>query len=90
MTELLAQLARIEAQNAEILALLLPRRPHKRYVSLDEAASCLDRSAWTLKRLCAAGLIAASKGQDGTWRISTDELERLETTGIPRLPKRHA
>jgi excisionase family DNA binding protein len=87
MKDLLEILTRIEKQNLEILARLSPKAS-RRYLSVDEAAERLNRSAWTVRQLCASGQIRAVKGDDKTWRIPADEVSRLEEDGAPRLPKR--
>ena len=89
MNELLDILARIERQNLEILAAIAPKAKRK-YLSVEEAAERLDRSAWTIRQLCNSGQIKAVKGNDGCWRISADEVARLDEEGVPRLPKRTA
>ena len=87
MEKLFDMLARIEKQNLEILAAVAPRTSRK-YLSVEEAAERLDRSAWTIRQLCASDQIKAIKGNDGCWRISADEVTRLEEKGVPTLPKR--
>jgi excisionase family DNA binding protein len=86
--DLSAQLARIEAQNLEILSLLGAARKPKRFLPAEEAAERLGRSCWTVRQLCNAGQIRAVKGDDGCWRIPADEVDRLEVEGVPRLPRR--
>lgn len=86
--DILTQLARIEAQNLEILSLLTARKANKRFLPVEEAAERLDRSAWTIRQLCARGQIRAVKDEGGCWRIPTDEVARLEENGVPKLPKR--
>ena len=88
MDDVLTQLARIETQNLEILALLTARKANKRFLPVDEAAERLDRSPWTIRQLCNAGQIWAVKGDDGCWRVPADEVDRLETEGVPKLPRR--
>lgn len=85
--EVLDAIARIENQNLEILSRLTPK-PSRKYLSVDQAAERLDRSAWTVRQLCNAGQIKAVKGDDKTWRIPADEVARLEEEGAPRLPSR--
>jgi hypothetical protein len=87
MTEILEALQRIERQNLQILATLAPK-PSKKYLTVEDAATRLDRSTWTLRQLCATGLIPAAKGADGCWRIPAEEVDRLEAAGVPKLPKR--
>ncbi len=87
MENLLEILTEIKKQNLEILSRLTPKASRK-YLSVDEAAERLDRSPWTVRQLCNAGQIVAVKGDDKTWRISADEVARLEENGVPRLPSR--
>lgn len=87
MQDLLEILQRIERQNFEILSRFTPK-PSKKFLSVEEAAERLDRSAWTVRQLCNAELILAFKGEDKHWRIPADEVVRLEEEGAPRLPTR--
>ena len=88
MDDVLTQLARIEAQNLEILSLLTARKANKRFLPVEEAAERLERSAWSVRQLCNGGQIRAVKGEDGCWRIPAEEVDRLEIEGVPRLPRR--
>jgi excisionase family DNA binding protein len=85
MQDVLEILARIEKQQQEILSRLTPKASRK-YLTVEEAAGRLDRSAWTVRQLCNLGLIRAVKGEDKTWRIPADEVARLEEEGAPKLP----
>lgn len=87
MDEILEALTRIEKQNLEILALVSPRAKGK-FLSVEDAARQLRRSAWTIRRLCNTGQINAIKGNDGCWQVLSDEVARLQEEGVPRLPKR--
>ena len=87
MTDVLDYLARIEQQNLEILSRLSPK-PHRRFLPVEEAAERLGRSPWTIRQLCNVGQIRGVKGDDGKWKLSADEVARLEENGVPRLPKR--
>jgi hypothetical protein len=80
-------LTRIEQQNLTILATLAPKT-NKRFLSVEEAAARLGRSIWTIRQLCLTERILAIKGNDGCWQIPADEVVRLETEGVPKLPKR--
>ena len=86
MQDVLEILARIEKQQQEILSRLTPKASRK-YLTVEEAAGRLDRSAWTVRQLCNLGQIRAVKGEDKTWRIPADEVARLEEEGAPKLPK---
>jgi hypothetical protein len=79
----------IREQNLEILRLLGVVRS-RRWHNMQDAAQRLDRSAWTLRQLCSHGRINAVRGEDGQWRISADEVARLEQEGVPKLPQRPA
>jgi len=85
MQDVLEILARIEKQQQEILSRLTPKASRK-YLTVEEAAGRLDRSAWTVRQLCNLGLIRAVKAEDKTWRIPADEVARLEEEGAPKLP----
>ena len=87
MKELFDILTRIEKQNKAILAAVTPKAGRK-FLSVDDAAERLNRSAWTIRQLCNCGQINAIKGNDGCWRISAGEVDRLEMEGVPALPKR--
>ena len=86
MEAILARLDRLENLNLEILSRLTPKATRK-FLPADEVADRLNRSAWTVRQLCAAGLIRAVK-DNGTWRIPADEVARLETEGTPKLPRK--
>jgi hypothetical protein len=87
MEKLFEMLARIEKQNLEILAAVAPKASRK-YLSVEDTAERLDRSAWTIRQLCASDQIKAVKGNDGCWRILADEVTQLEEEGVPKLLKR--
>jgi hypothetical protein len=55
---------------------------------MHDAEERLSRTASTLRQLCNHGKIRATKGEDGHWRISADEMARLEQEGVPKLPQR--
>jgi hypothetical protein len=87
--DILDELRQIKEQNLEILRLLGVVRS-RRWHNMQDAAQRLDRSAWTLRQLCNHGKINAVKGEDGQWRISADEMARLEQDGVPKLPQKPA
>lgn len=85
--DILEEIRRIKEQNTEILRLMRMARD-RRWYALQDAGERLGRAAWTLRQLCSHGKIRAEKGEDGQWRISADELTRLEQDGVPKLPNR--
>jgi len=87
--DIVEELRQIKEQNLEILRLMRAARD-RRWYTLKDAEDRLSRAAWTLRQLCNCGKIQAEKGEDGQWRISADELKRLEQEGIPKLPQRSA
>jgi exonuclease VII large subunit len=87
--DILEEIRQIKEQNVEILRLMRGARD-RRWHNLQDAGERLDRAAWTLRQLCSHGRIRANKGEDGQWRISADELARLEEDGVPKLPQRSA
>jgi hypothetical protein len=85
--DVLEEIRQIKEQNLEILRLMRVARD-RRWYNLQDAGERLSRAAWTLRQLCSHGKIRAEKGEDGQWRISAEELARLEQEGVPRLPQR--
>jgi hypothetical protein len=88
LKKVLGTLARIEKQNAQLLARIgAPQGPKR--LTAEQVAEQFDRSVWTVCQLCRFGLINAVKGNDGRWRISADEVARLAETGMPKLPPKN-
>jgi excisionase family DNA binding protein len=87
MNDVITILARIEEQNLDIISRLSPKA-NRRYLSVEEVAERLNRSAWTIRQLCNCDQIRAVKGDDGCWRIPADDVTRLEECGVPRLQRR--
>ena len=83
--DLIEEIRQIKEQNLEILRLMRVARD-RRWYNLQDAGERLSRAAWTLRQLCSHGKIRAEKGEDGQWRISADELVRLEQEGVPEAP----
>jgi len=86
---ILEEVHQIKEQNLEILRLLRSAKD-RRWYDLQEAGERLGRKAWTLGQLCRYGSIQAEQGANNQWRISADELARLEREGVPKLPQRSA
>ena len=87
--DILEEIRQIKEQNVEILRLMGVVR-NRRWYNLQDAGERLGRATWTLRQLCSHDKIRAEKGEDGQWRISADELARLEQEGVPKLPQRSA
>jgi len=51
--------------------------------TVDQVAGRLGLSAWTVRQSCNTGRIAATKARNGRdWRISHEELVRVEAAGL--------
>ena len=79
---------RLESQITEIRDLLkkqerLARTMEKKVYSVDEAAELTGYKAWTIRQGCNKGRIKGKKGDDGRWRISHEEVHRLQEEGLP-------
>ena len=79
---------KLETQLTEIRDLLqkqekLIRPVEKKCYSVDEVAGLTSYKAWTIRQGCNKGRIKGQKGDDGRWRISHDELVRLQEDGLP-------
>ena len=77
------RLDRIETMLAELLAL----RAVKDWYSTSEASKLLKRAEWTVRQWCLKGRCVAKKirfGRGGSeeWRISHDELLRIQREGL--------
>jgi len=87
MNEILARLERIE--NA--LKTLLELRTIKDFYSTEEAAAILGKAEFTIREYCRRHRVNAVKQGSGrgkyqAWRISHEEIERLQRHGL--LPER--
>jgi hypothetical protein len=86
MTDILAGLARLEMQNAEILARLdrldRPQEPRKQTWSPEELAVALHRKPFTVREWCRLKRIQAVKERyTRLWRIPDAEARRLIAGG---------
>ncbi len=77
------RLARIE----ELLLRLVERQRVKEWYSTAEVAEIVGRAEWTVRNWCRLGRIHAEKvgygrGDSEEWRISHEELTRLQNRGL--------
>lgn len=56
------------------------------YYRSGQAATMLDITAHSVRRLCEAGLIEAELSDGGQWRVPASEIERLKQEGVPPIP----
>ena len=49
-----------------------------------EAAELAKLSEWTIRNACNKGRIKAQKGPDEKWRISREELVKIQNEGLPK------
>jgi hypothetical protein len=87
MNEILERLERIESA----LRTLLELRMVKDFYSTEEVAAILGKAEFTIREYCRRHRVNAVKQGSGrgkyqAWRISRQELERLERHGL--LPER--
>jgi hypothetical protein len=87
MDEILARLQRIESALETLLAL----RTVKDFYSTEEVAAILGKAEFTIREYCRRHRVNAVKQGSGrgkyqAWRISHEELERMQRHGL--LPER--
>ena len=89
--DLAERLLRIE----QMLQLLIQQRTVKEWYSTAEVAHLLGKAEYTVREWCRLGRIHASKRQYARgaypeWRISHDELTRIENEGLLPIGKTSA
>lgn len=76
----------------EMLRTLVQQRMVKEFYSTTEVAEMLGKAEFTIREHCRLSRIRASKvngrGEFGEWRISHDELTRLQNEGLLPDPSR--
>lgn len=82
-TLLVALIDRVE----RLLAVLGAQHETKEWLSTKEVAALLGREEDTVRRWCWLGRVRARKldrgrGNEGEWRISRDELDRIRSDGL--------
>lgn len=83
MNDVFERLSRIE----ELLNRLVSQRTVKDWYSTAEVAELLNRSDWTVRNWCRLGRVRAEKtgfgrGTSEEWRISHEELMRIQNHGL--------
>ena len=81
------RLSRLQAD----LSMLVQQRTVKDYYSTEEVAEILNKKPFTVRGWCRDGRVLAKKllggrGNEGEWRISHEELTRIQNEGL--LPVR--
>jgi len=56
----------------------------KDWYTVDEAAELTKLKAWTVRDACNKSRIAAEKSPDGRWRISREEVGKIQNRGLPK------
>lgn len=85
-----ARLTRLEELLHEMRTAHAPAAPAKDYYTTAEAAQLLGKRTYTVREWCRLGRVHAEKaasgrGLDEEWRISHDELVRIQNEGLLRL-----
>lgn len=84
--ELMERLARMESTLDEVKT----NRTSRDWFTTKEAAELLGRAHYTVREWARSGRCQAVKmggrGKFGEWRISREELERLQNEGLAPLP----
>lgn len=90
------QLLMLILSRLDELEKLLSISREKESYTIDELAERVGRTAWAVRKWCRLGQIKAKKvfgkGRTGEWRISNEELVRIQNDGPgpepkPQLPK---
>lgn len=90
--KLAERLAAIEKLLAELHAAQLATVPAKEYYTTVEAAKLLGKRPYTVREWCRLGRVRGEKaafgrGLDEEWRISHDELVRVQNEGLLRVER---
>jgi hypothetical protein len=90
LVPLAEQLQRIHAMLDTLAKQVLSQQLVKEYYSTKEAAKVLGKRPYTVREWCRMGRIRAEKadfgrGLDEEWRISHDELVRIQNEGLMTL-----
>ncbi len=56
----------------------------KEWYTVKEAATRLGKSEWTIRQACNQGRIISKKDASDHWRISHDELVKIQNQGLPK------
>jgi hypothetical protein len=81
------RIAALEEGQAEIMRFLQSqqreRTAEKEWYSIKEAAELSGYAEWTIRQACNTERIDAQKGDDNRWRISREEVRRIQAEGLP-------
>ena len=81
------QLAELKSGIAELKRLFKSQQAgqdEKEWFSVNEVAELTSFREWTIRDACNKRRISAEKGPDGKWRISRDELVKIQNHGLPQ------
>ena len=56
----------------------------KAWYTVEEVAALIQKSPWTVRQACNKGRIAAQKSPDDKWRISKEEVTKIQNYGLPK------
>lgn len=81
----ISDIRELQRQQFERLDKLISNSAEKESYTVEEAAERLRKAKWTVRQWCNLGYAQATKirsrGRTGEWRISHDELVRLQNEG---------
>ncbi|MEM9410265.1 MAG: helix-turn-helix domain-containing protein [Planctomycetota bacterium] len=88
------QIADLESTIAELRNLLISQKTIKDSYDTKEIAQILDRKPYTVREWCRLKRINAYKAQFGRgaeeeWRVTHDELVRIQNEGLLPIPNRY-
>jgi hypothetical protein len=81
------QIASLREEMGEIKDLLkrqVASETVKDWYSVNEVADRTGLSPWTIRQACNQGRIAAEKNPAGRWRVSQEEVLRIQNHGLPK------
>jgi len=91
---LVERIASLEKKITELRDIISLQQPSKESYSTQEIASILDRKPYTVREWCRLRRINAFKtmcgrGCEEEWRVSHDELVRIQNEGLLPIPKQY-
>ena len=94
MTELSSKLTRIESVLCDLHELVTNRQTIKDSYTTQEVAKILDKRPYTVREWCRLQRVNVFKamwgrGAEEEWRISHDELVRIQNEGLLPVPERY-
>lgn len=93
-SELKSELGRLQAAIVDMRDLLLNQKTVKESYDTKEVAEILDRKPYTVREWCRLKRVNAFKAMCGRgceeeWRITHQELVRIQNEGLLRVPERY-